>query len=48
MGMLRDKGAVCIKAGVEAGNSASIALLEKLGFRYSEICNGERIYILAL
>ena len=42
---LRTKGATCIKAGVESGNDASIALLMKLGFRYFETANEEQIFV---
>lgn len=42
---LRTSGATCIKAGVESGNDASIALLMKLGFQYFESANNEQIYV---
>lgn len=41
---LRARGATCFKAGVEAENDASIALLKKLGFRHFERGNGEEIF----
>lgn len=43
----KKKGATCIKAGVESGNAASIALLEKLKFQYLETLDDELIYILS-
>jgi RimJ/RimL family protein N-acetyltransferase len=42
---LKTRGATCVKAGVEEGNTASIALLEKLQLKYTETCDGERIYV---
>ena len=41
---LRKKGAMCIKASVDSGNSASIALLEKLNFQHSETHHDEMTY----
>ncbi len=37
-----------IKAGVEPGNGASVALLQKLGFTYTGMEAGERVYNLIL
>lgn len=42
--MLKSKGVICIKAGVESENAASIALLQKLNFQYLETDNDELIY----
>jgi RimJ/RimL family protein N-acetyltransferase len=42
--MLKNKGVTYIKAGAATGNTASIALLEKLNFQYLETCNDEMIY----
>jgi RimJ/RimL family protein N-acetyltransferase len=41
---LKADGAICIKAGVENGNIASIALLEKLSFQLTETNQDEMIY----
>ena len=48
MDTLKKMGALCIKAGVEPQNSASIALLIKLGFRYVETKNDEQIFVFDL
>ena len=45
---LRNRGVSHIKAGVECGNDASIALLKKLKFLYVGMDNNEQIYALKL
>lgn len=45
---LKAKGVNCIKAGVELKNTASIALLKKLDFRYIETDGDEQIFVLNL
>lgn len=45
---LRAQGATCIHADTDAGNTASIALLKKLGFRDAGARNGERSFILSM
>lgn len=45
---LRDRGAVLVKAGVECGNAASIALLKKLNFSYVGMDNDEQVFALEL
>ena len=45
---LRDKGVVLVKAGVECGNEASIALLKKLCFSYIGKNNNEKVFALEL
>lgn len=45
---LRDKGVVFVKADVECGNTASIALLKKLSFSYIGMDNDEQIFALEL
>lgn len=45
---LRKKGVVLIKAGVECGNTASIALLEKLGFSYAGRDKAQQVFALGL
>lgn len=46
IGVLKSKGADCMKAGVESENAPSIALLKRLGFRYVETDKDEQIFVL--
>jgi len=43
---LVQEGAICIKAGVEPANTASITLLSKLGFRLESSSDEELVYCL--
>lgn len=45
---LKNRGIAHIKAGVECGNYASIALLKKLRFSYLGMDNDEQVYALKL
>lgn len=48
VGWAKESGAAKILAGVLPGNTASIRLLEKLGFHYLGEEEGERVYCLRL
>ena len=45
---LRDRGAHTVVAGCDPDNDASIRLLERLGFAFDGIVDGERTYRLAI
>jgi len=45
---LRDRGADAVVAGCDPDNAASIRLLERLGFAFEGIVDGERTYRLAI
>ena len=45
---LRDRGVETVVAGCDPDNDASIRLLERLGFEYDGIVDGERTYRLAI
>jgi len=45
---LRDRGATAVVAGCDVDNTASARLLERLGFAFDGIVDGERTYRLAI
>ena len=45
---LRDRGADTVVAGCDPNNAASIRLLERLGFAFDGVVDGERTYRLAI
>lgn len=45
---LKQKGVSCIKAGIERDNTASIALIQKLNFRYIGMDKDEQLFMLQL